>query len=323
MVTPDCGLTMFLPGSHRLTDEPVVPAGAIDPLGAVTPDITGTDAVLFENRTWHTGGINLSGRPRIALMLQYGYRWLRPVDDPATELRADPALTSIEQQLLGLPDRHPDGSLAEGSGAAPMRSWWQSGPSVAARTRGKPQRPTGTSSTREHDIVSESTAVLLIGITGSGKTHLAQALSARGIVRLSVDEEVHRLHGRYGVDYPEHEYFEREAPAVETVRAQLTELLRAGRSIVLDHGLWRRSDRDEWKKTVRAVGGRPLLVYLPASKEVLLRRLAARSQRRDANALTVTPEALDDFFARFEPPTADEDAVTYNGDVEVIRSMVR
>ncbi|MCX5418004.1 phytanoyl-CoA dioxygenase family protein [Streptomyces sp. NBC_00059] len=57
-VTPDCGLTMFLPGSHRLADEPVVPAGAIDPPGAVTPDIsvTGTDAVLFENRTWHTGG---------------------------------------------------------------------------------------------------------------------------------------------------------------------------------------------------------------------------------------------------------------------------
>ncbi|WP_328345260.1 phytanoyl-CoA dioxygenase family protein [Streptomyces violaceus] len=30
-VTLDRGLTMFLPGSHRLTDEPVVPAGAIDP----------------------------------------------------------------------------------------------------------------------------------------------------------------------------------------------------------------------------------------------------------------------------------------------------
>ncbi|WSQ12957.1 ATP-binding protein [Streptomyces sp. NBC_01231] len=171
--------------------------------------------------------------------------------------------------------------------------------------------------------MSESTAVLLIGITGSGKTHLAQALSARGVVRLSVDEEVHRLHGRYGVDYPEHEYFEREAPAVETVRARLTELLRAGRSVVLDHGLWRRSDRDEWKKTVRAAGGRPLLVYLPASKEALLQRLATRNQRRDANALTVTPEALDDFFSRFEPPADVEGAVTYNGDVEVIRSMVR
>ncbi|MFI8949374.1 MULTISPECIES: AAA family ATPase [unclassified Streptomyces] len=172
--------------------------------------------------------------------------------------------------------------------------------------------------------MSKPTAVLLIGITGSGKTHLAQALAAMGLVRLSVDEEVHRLHGRYGVDYPEHGYFEREAPAVETVRAQLTEHLRAGRAVVLDHGLWRRSDREEWKKTVRAASGLPLLVYLPASREKLLRRLAVRNQRKDANALNVTPEALDDFFARFEPPTDDEGAViAYNGDAEVIRSMIR
>lgn len=61
-------------------------------------------------------------------MLQYGYRWLHPVDDPATNLRKDSALTPIEQQLLGLPDRHPDGSLAKGSGAAPIRSWWETGP---------------------------------------------------------------------------------------------------------------------------------------------------------------------------------------------------
>ncbi|MET8127485.1 AAA family ATPase [Streptomyces sp. NPDC005231] len=126
--------------------------------------------------------------------------------------------------------------------------------------------PSGTSTTREHDIVSEPSAVLLVGITGAGKTHLAQALAARGLVRLSVDEEIHRLHGRYGVDYPEHGYFEREAPAVETVRAQLTEHLHASHAVVLDHGLWRRSDRDEWKKTVRAAGGRPLIVY-PASNQ--------------------------------------------------------
>ncbi|MFB6980337.1 AAA family ATPase [Streptomyces scopuliridis] len=46
-------------------------------------------------------------------------------------------------------------------------------------------------------------AILFVGLTGSGKTTIAQALATRGYVRLSVDEEVHRLHGRYGVDYPE------------------------------------------------------------------------------------------------------------------------
>ncbi|MGW7825000.1 hypothetical protein ACWGLF_44920 [Streptomyces puniciscabiei] len=62
------------------------------------------------------------------------------------------------------------------------------------------------------------------------------------------------------------------------------------------------------------------LVYLPVEKAELLRRLEQRNQREDANALTVSPEALDDFFARFEPPTPtpDEDAIVYTGDVDAM-----
>ncbi|MFF2923334.1 AAA family ATPase [Streptomyces celluloflavus] len=87
-------------------------------------------------------------------------------------------------------------------------------------------------------------AVLLAGLTGSGKTTLAQALAGRGYVRLSVDEEVHRLHGRYGVDYPEDTYFARERPALTTIHRQFTAELQARHDVVLDHGLWRRADRD-------------------------------------------------------------------------------
>ncbi|MFC4512193.1 phytanoyl-CoA dioxygenase family protein [Streptomyces ehimensis] len=122
-VTPDCGLTMFLPGSHLNTQPVTIPDGAIDPEGAITPAITGTEAILFENRTWHASGINLSGTPRIALMMQYGYRWLQPVDDPYTELRDDKSLSVVERQLLGGLDRNPDGSLAKGKGAEPLRAW--------------------------------------------------------------------------------------------------------------------------------------------------------------------------------------------------------
>ncbi|MFF5557055.1 phytanoyl-CoA dioxygenase family protein [[Kitasatospora] papulosa] len=50
-VTPDCGLTMFLPGSHRLADEPVVPAGAIDPPGAVTPTSASPEPTQSSSRT--------------------------------------------------------------------------------------------------------------------------------------------------------------------------------------------------------------------------------------------------------------------------------
>ncbi|PJN32212.1 hypothetical protein CG747_43905 [Streptomyces sp. CB02959] len=109
------------------------------------------------------------------------------------------------------------------------------------------------------------------------------------MVHLSVDEEAHRLHGRYCVDYPEHEYFERERPVVDAIRAQLVEQMAAGHDVVLDHGLWLRSDREAWTKTVEAAGARPRLVYLPLEKTDLLRRLAERNGRDDANALTVTP----------------------------------
>lgn len=162
-------------------------------------------------------------------------------------------------------------------------------------------------------------AVLLVGITGSGKTTLANALSARGMVRLSVDEEVHRMHGRYGVDYPEHEYFVRERPIVDVVRRRLVDHLRAGHDVVLDHGLWRREERDAWKETVEQAGGKWRLVYLPADRDELVRRLEDRNVREDANALTVTVEALDDFFARFEPPAANEDAIVYTGNPDTIR----
>jgi ectoine hydroxylase-related dioxygenase (phytanoyl-CoA dioxygenase family) len=124
-VGPDTGTTMFLPQSHRWTDPVTIPPGDIDPPGAVTPKLERGDAVLFENRTWHAGGLNTSGTVRIALMMQYGYRWLAPVDDPADNLLKRGDLTKVEHQFLGALDRAPDGSLAKGAGAAPLRAWWQ------------------------------------------------------------------------------------------------------------------------------------------------------------------------------------------------------
>lgn len=149
------------------------------------------------------------------------------------------------------------------------------------------------------------TVWLLVGLTGSGKTTFAKHLEARGIVRLSVDEMVFARHGRYGIDYHESEYFEKEAPVVEEVHRLLHKLVAAGCDVVLDAGLWRRADRDEIKTKVEAAGGTWRLVYFDVDRKELLRRLADRNRRADANALLVTPEALDDFIARFEAPCGE------------------
>lgn len=125
-------------------------------------------------------------------------------------------------------------------------------------------------------------AVLFVAITGAGKTTVVHALVGHGFTRLSVDEEVHRLQGRYGVDYPRHAYFEREHPVVEAIRERFIKELQAGNDVVLDHGLWRREDREAWKEAAREAGGLPAVVYLPANRDELLRRLAERNEREDA-----------------------------------------
>jgi predicted kinase len=151
---------------------------------------------------------------------------------------------------------------------------------------------------------------LLAGLTGSGKTTYAQRLEAEdGVLRLSVDEEVFARHGRHGVDYPEAEYPARAAPVVEDVRQRLAEAVRAGRSVVLDYGLWRRAEREAYKTVVEDAGGSWRLIYLKVDRAELLRRLAERNVRQDANALTVTPEMLDRFAARFEEPCGEGEEI--------------
>lgn len=121
---PESGMTTFLPGSHLRTEPVEISEGGIDPTGAVTPRLRPCDAVIFENRTWHAGGVNRSAEVRLAVMMQYGYRWLQPVDDPYPALDR-PDLSPLERQLLGLRDRAPDGSLAKGAGATAVARWWE------------------------------------------------------------------------------------------------------------------------------------------------------------------------------------------------------
>lgn len=153
---------------------------------------------------------------------------------------------------------------------------------------------------------------LLVGLTGSGKSTYAEHLVAtEGVVRLSVDELLAARHGRYGIDYPEPQHGELEAPIVTEVTKRMIELVAAGQSVVLDHGLWLAPERDAYKKLVIGAGGRWRLLYFQSSSEVLLSRLAERNARahNDAATLMITPEALEDFFGRFDEPHGEGEEI--------------
>ncbi|MEZ0494163.1 AAA family ATPase [Kineococcus sp. TBRC 1896] len=154
--------------------------------------------------------------------------------------------------------------------------------------------------------VARPVAVLLCGTVGAGKTTFARDLEREGYERLSIDEELWSRFGRYGVDYPPDLYDEYSHVAEHVLLERLRDLLAQRRDVVVDFGFWSRASRDRYKGEVERAGARWRLVHLDVPRETLLRRLAARSTRFDANAaFPVDAATLDGFLARFEAP-ADE-----------------
>ncbi len=118
------GGTIFAPGSHRYRGPLEIPSGEIDPPNIVRPHLRRGDALLFENRVYHAGEWNYSGSVRKFFIVQYGFRWIAPVDYRSHPPAALEGCHPIELQLLdAIEDRDEDGRLQQGKGAEPIRQW--------------------------------------------------------------------------------------------------------------------------------------------------------------------------------------------------------
>ena len=129
-------------------------------------------------------------------------------------------------------------------------------------------------------------AVLLCGVSGSGKTRLAKKLERAGFHRISIDGLVDL---RYGHEFDNMSPELRKAAyneAHSASAAELERLLSEGRKVVIDGSMCKRAKRD-------------------ATFETLSGRL---SGRRDSGPddRTVSTGELKTFLANFERPTPDE-----------------
>jgi hypothetical protein len=100
----DCGMTVMARGTHLRTEPLAIRKGQVDPEGVEVCHLklNAGDALLFENRIFHTAAPNRSDRVSKVLMYGYAYRWMKPevyleVPDKQLLENADP----IVYQLLG------------------------------------------------------------------------------------------------------------------------------------------------------------------------------------------------------------------------------
>ena len=155
-----------------------------------------------------------------------------------------------------------------------------------------------------------SKVVMMCGVCGSGKTTYAKQLEKSGFVRLSIDEEMWRVYGQRGRDFPENQYEALSQKTEIALREKMIALINEGRDIVLDFSFWNKKDRDTYRSVIRQAGGTPQLIYMKASKEVLKKRLQKRNQTLNANSpFIITDEILDHHFSGFQEPAGENEII--------------
>lgn len=145
---------------------------------------------------------------------------------------------------------------------------------------------------------------LLCGLPAAGKTTRARELEmAANAVRLTADEWIIRLYP----DDAEAAARDERRDRVESLQWQLVErLLGIGTDVVLDWGLWTRTERAHYRQRAEALGARVKIELVEAPLSVLRGRIAARNRDRPPGAFHISAEEMEEFAALFERPTAEE-----------------
>jgi len=144
--------------------------------------------------------------------------------------------------------------------------------------------------------------VLIVGLPGSGKTTLATELAASmPASRMSPDDWMVAS----GIDL----WNERARSLIEACQLEVAlDLLRSGRNVVIEWGLWTRRERDAVRDAARALGSPVEMRYVTADAEELWRRVERRDLEGRWGSRSIRREEFDEWTRIFEPPTDPEHA---------------
>lgn len=149
-----------------------------------------------------------------------------------------------------------------------------------------------------------ATLHLMIGLPCSGKTTRAKKLEIQlKALRLTPDEWHRHLFGQ-DATHPEHD--ERHNKIEELQWKVAACALELGTDVILDFGLWARSERDDLRKRAAALGATTVIHFLDVPYDELFVRLEARNKGALDEVTHIPPSMLKKWIPIFQAPDARE-----------------
>jgi predicted kinase len=154
------------------------------------------------------------------------------------------------------------------------------------------------------------TAHLVHGFLGVGKTTFAKQLERRlPAIRFSHDEWMVRF---YGTDPSADLFATYSRKVTDQISLLWPRCLELGVDVVIDAGLWSRTERDEARQRARACGADVMLYRVNCADHIARARLRARNASLDGDLL-ITDATYDLLKARFEPLDPEEERQEVQG----------
>lgn len=144
------------------------------------------------------------------------------------------------------------------------------------------------------------TLTLFCGLPCSGKTTLATKLERAGRgIRLCTDDWQADL----GISHCDEEFHNRLQPRLYRLAL---DLLARNVDVILEDGLWTRSERVQKLSDARSLKARVELHVFDLSFHELAARVRRRNDGASAGQVPITPEALESYWRVFQLPKEDE-----------------
>ena len=142
--------------------------------------------------------------------------------------------------------------------------------------------------------------VVITGLPGSGKTTLAAALAdSMPACRMCPDDWMRAS----GIDL----WDGSTRTQIEAFQLTLSlDMLRCGRNVVIEWGVWARAERDALRDAARAIGAPVELRYVTADIDELWRRIVERDLEGRWGSRAIQRDELDEWARIYQPPTDDE-----------------